>query len=176
MTSSIFPLYQSHYRVRSYIAACLEERVFKSSSLAHTSQRAAFELAFCYIFGFGVKKDDATASALLNQAAGSQEELTNKISRVRHDRLRSRPRQSAYSQSSYQGHVILRSTAGGPYYLEKGSLDEAVSHLREEITDVNTVVGADHRIVRSLKSTLSGVLILQERWEEAQELETQTLQ
>lgn len=176
VTSSIFPLYQSHYRVRTYIAACLEERVSKSALLAHTSQRAAFELAFCYTLGFGVDKNDTTASALLKQAARSQEELTSEIDRVRYGRLRLLPRKSVYAQSTYRGHTILRSTAGGRQYLDEGTLDEAASHIRKEMTDVEIIMGADHKIVRSLKSTLSGVLILQKRWEEAQELETQIWQ
>lgn len=153
-----------------------KEKASKSSALAHTSQCAAFELAFCYTLGFGVNKDDATASALLRQANRSLEELTDKINRVRHGRLRSHPRQSVYSQSLYLGHTITMSTGGGRYYREKGTLDEAASHIRKEIIDVEDVVGAEHRIIRSLKSTLTKILILQERWEEAQKIETQVLQ
>lgn len=59
---------------------------------------------------------------------------------------------------------------------KKGILDEAASHIRNEITDVENILGADHRIIRSLKSIFAKVLIWQERWEEAQKLETQVLQ
>lgn len=174
MISSIFRLYQSHYRVRTHIAACLEERVFKSFTPALTSQRAAFELSFCYTLGFGVKKDDAKASALLKQSARSQDDLTNEIDRVRYGRLISAPRQGIYNPALYQGHT--KSTTGGRYYLEKGILDEDASRIRKEIADVESVVGVDHRIIGVLKSTLTKILLFQNQWEEAQELETQVYQ
>ena len=176
MTSSIFRLYQSDYRVRTYIASCLEERVIKSSRLALTSQRAAFELSFCYTLGFGVNKDDLKASAFLKQAARSQGELTYEIDRVRYGTSTQPPRQGVYNLSSYQGHTITRSTIGGRYYLEKGSLSQAASRIRKELADVESVVGVDHQISGFLKSALIGVLIFQEQWEEAQKLETQALQ
>ena len=176
MASSIFPLYQSHYRIRTYIAACLEERASKSSALAYTSQCAAFELAFCYTLGFGVNKDDARASTLLVQAHRSQEELTNEINRVRHGKRRAHARQSVYIQSLYRGHTITKSLGGDRYYCKKGTMDEAAFHIRKEIENFGDVVGAYHRIVRSLKSTLTNVLTLQGRWEEAQEVATQVLQ
>lgn len=175
MTSSVFPLYQSQYGVRTHIVACLEERIFKSSALAPTSQRAAFELAFCYTLGFGVSKDDAKASALLEQAARSQGELANEIDRVRYGKLRSHPRQGVYNNSLYRGHIISSYAAGGRYYLEKGTLDEAASHLKNEIADVESIVGVDHQIILVLKSSLTSVLIWQEQWEEARKLETQIL-
>ncbi len=61
-------------------------------------------------------------------------------------------------------------TGGAPYYLEKGSLIEAASRIRREIADVESVVRVNHWIIVNLKSTLTKVLILQEQWEEAEEL------
>lgn len=176
MALSIFPLYQSHYKVRTHIAACLEERVFRSSTLALSSQRAAFELSLCYTLGMGVDKDDVKASALLKQAARSQKDLNYEIDRIRYGEVRSSPREGIYNQSLYRGHTIARSTTGAHYYLEKGNLDQAASRIRKEIADAESIMGVDHRIIGVLKSTLTKVLIVQERWEEAQKLETQVLQ
>lgn len=176
MTPSIFRLYRSDYRVRTYIASCLEEKVVKPFGLALTSQRAAFELSFCYTLGFGVDKDDVKASALLKRAARSQGELTSEIDRVRYGSSRPPPRQGVYNLSSYRGHAITRSTTSGRYYLEKGNLDQAASRIRKEIADLESVVGVDHQISVFLKSTLTKVFLLKEQWEEAQKLETQVLQ
>lgn len=173
---SIYPLYRSDYRVRTYIAACLEKRVVEISAHALTSRRAAFELSFCYTLGFGVKKDDSKASALVKQASRSQGELTYEIDRVRYGRSTPPPRQGIYNISAYRGHTITRSTMGGRYYREKGNLDQAASRIRTELADAESVVGIVHQISGFLKSALTGVLIAQGKWEEAQKLETEVLQ
>ena len=141
-----------------------------------TSRRAAFELSFCYTLGFGVKKDDIKASALLKQAARSQGELTYEIDRVRYGRSKPPPRQGIYNASAYRGHNLRRSTIGYRYNLEKGNLDQAASRLGTELADVESIVGVDHRISGFLRSTLTTVLIGQKNWEEAQKLEMQSLQ
>lgn len=147
----------------------------ENSAPAPTPQQAAFELSFCYTLGFGVKKNDIKASALLKQAARSQGELTHEINRVRHGGSKPPPRQGIYNASAYRGHSLRRSTIGHDYYLENGNLDQAASRLRTELADVESVVGVNHRISGLLKSTLTTVLIAQEKWEEAQKLETQSL-
>lgn len=136
----------------------------------------AFELSLCYTLGFGVKKDNIKASALLKQAARSQEELTHEIDRVRYGRSKPPPRQGVYNLSAYRGHSLRRSTIGYRYILEQGNLDQAASRLRTEIADVESILGVDHQISGFLKSTLTTVLVGQEKWEEAQILETQNLQ
>ena len=48
-------LYQSDFRVRIYIAKCLEEIFHKSTTLTATSiESTFFQVALCYELGFGV--------------------------------------------------------------------------------------------------------------------------
>ena len=136
----------------------------------------AFELSLCYTLGFGVKKDNIKASALLKQAARSQGELIHEIDRVRYGRSKPPPRQGVFNASAYRGYNLRRSTIGYRYSLEQGNLDQAASRLRTELADVESSLGIDHQIIGYLKSTLATVLIGQEKWEEAQMLETQNLQ
>ena len=95
---------------------------------------------------------------------------------MRDDRLTPPPRQGIYNQSAYRGHTVTRSPTGYRYFLGKRDLDEAASRLRTELADVESVMGINHQISGFLKSTLTSVLIVQEKWEEAQELEAQILQ
>ena len=95
---------------------------------------------------------------------------------MRYGRSKQPPRQGIYNASAYRGHNLRRSTIGYHYNLEKGNLDQAASRLRTELADVESIVGVDHQISGFLKSTLTTILIVQEKWEEAQILETQNLQ
>ena len=176
MSSSIYPLYRSDHRVRTYIATCLENRVVEHSVPALTLRRTAFELSFCYTLGFGVKKDDFKASAFLEQARRSQGELIYEVDRVRYGKAKPPSRQGIYNASAYRGHNLGRSTIGYRYNLERGNFDQAASRLRAELADIESMEGVDHQISGFLRSTLTTVLIGQEKWEEAQILETQTLQ
>ena len=123
-----------------------------------------------------MKKDNIKALALLKQAARSQGELTYEIDRVRAGRSKPPPRQGVYNLSAYRGHTLRRSTIGYHYNLERGRLDQAGSRLRAELADVESILGVDHKISGFLKSALTKVLIGQEKWDNAQILETQNLQ
>ena len=166
-------LYQSHYLVRVNIATCLEERSFSSFSSRLALQHAAFELSFCYTLGFGVRRDETKASALLKQAAMSPRDLLEAVDRARKSSLRSPPRGSIYTQTLNRGQT--RSATDGLQYFRKEKLDEVTSWLRKEIVDVESVLGIDHRVIGIMKSTLAQILIFQKRWNMAEEVETQVL-
>ena len=173
MASSILPLYQSHYSVRTHIASCLEDKVFQSSTTALDSQLAAFELSFCYKLGFGVDKDDAKASALLKQASMSQRQLTKEINRVRYSVWRTSRSPGLYNSSLFRGQT--KSTTGVPHCWGRRTLDDAASRIRKEVADAESVLGIDHRFIGIMKSTVASILVSQERWKEAQELETEVV-
>ena len=50
-------LMESDYRVRTQIRECLENNYFKNQNEPFATH-IAFQLAFCYQIGFGVKSDD----------------------------------------------------------------------------------------------------------------------
>ena len=155
----MLPLHQSHYSVRTHIASCLEDKVFKSSTLALNSQPADFELSFRYTLGFGVNRDDAKASALLKQASMSQKQLTREIVRVPYSTLRQPRKQDLYNSSMSSGYI--KSTGGLPYYLGRKNLKDAASRIRKEVADAESVSKIDHRITGVMKSTAASILMLQ---------------
>ena len=170
---SIFPLYQSHYEVRRTIAMGFEERLQARSSSKRTCQNAAFELSICHTLGFGVLKDDSKALDLLKYSEKSQEDLVEEINQVRSNDGRPRSRSGVYLSALHRGHT--KSTTGGRMYQEQGLLDKAASWIEQEITDLQRVLGSDHRIIAVLRSTLCKVYVVQERFKEAQMLEIQVL-
>ena len=173
VTSSLFSLYQSHFEVRRNIADGFEERIQAYSTPTPTSRCAAFELSICYTLGFGVRKDDARSSALLEHAGRSHEDLVEKINRVRNLKKKTVGRQGLYRSSLYKGHT--KSTTGGRLYERHGILDKAALRIKQEMADVQKVLGDDHYITIILKSTLCKVYDIQKQFEEARKLETQVL-
>lgn len=159
--------------VRANIATCLKERAFRSFTSGRALQHAAFELSFCYTLGFGVRKDDAKASALLKQAAMSPHDLLDEVNRARKSSLRVPPRGSIYGQTIDRGHI--QSALRGLHYIRKEKLNDVTSWLRKEIVDVGSVLGIEYLVIGIMKLTLVEILIFQEKWEMAQEVETQVL-
>lgn len=166
-------LYQSHYLVRANIATCLEERAFRSFTSGFALQHTAFELSFCYTLGFGVRKDDTKASALLKQAAKSPRNLQDEINRARKSSLRSPPRGSIYAQTVNRGHN--NAAIAGLHSFKNEKVNDFASWLRKELVDVESVLGIEHLVIGILKSTLAQILVSQKKWEMAQEVETSVL-
>lgn len=165
--------YQSHYLVRANIATCLEERAFGSFTSGFALQHAAFELSFCYTLGFGVRKDDTKASALLKQAAKSPRNLQDEINRARKSSSISPPRGSIYAQTLNRGHY--NAAIAGLHYFKNEKVNDFASWLRKEIVDVESVLGIEHLVNSIMKSTLAQILVFQKKWEMAQEVETNVL-
>lgn len=172
MSSSIYRLYQSHYKVRSHILACLKERVSRSSTPTIALHHEAFELSICYTLGFGAHKDDDKAKTLLEQAGSSLEDLAHEVNLVQNCQLERSPREGPYNSALHQGQVGL--TTGGQQYAE--DLKSASLRIKTEIVSLEEAIGASHRIVVILKSTLTNVLILQEEWEEAKHMQVDVLE
>lgn len=118
-----------------------------------------------------MNKDDDKASALLKQASKSQEQLTREINRVRYSTLIPTRKQNLYNHSRGK----LKYTTGVSSYRGRGTLDDAASRIRKEAADAESVLGIDHRIIGVMKSTAARISTSQERWEEAQELETEVV-
>src|SRR5271170_2689860 len=111
-------LYTADYRLRSYIAKCLKDKasdIESNPGYEASSREAAFQLAFCYQVGFGVRRDDERSQDFLSQSLRQREELNREINRVKEEFV-SLSFQGSYGRLVHQGYVAF-DFAG--YYLEK---------------------------------------------------------
>src|SRR5271170_3081090 len=115
-------LYTADYRLRSYIAKCLKDKasdIESNPGYEASSREAAFQLAFCYQVGFGVRKDDERSQAFLSQSLRQQEELNREINRVEEE-SESQSFQGSFRRLYHQGYIT---TNFAEYYFEKELLD-----------------------------------------------------
>jgi hypothetical protein len=159
--------------LRSYIAKCLKDKASDIESNPASSREAAFQLAFCYQVGFGVRKDDERSQAFLSQSLRQHEELNLEINRAKEEFM-SLPFQESFRRLSYQGYIKWDLAE---YYLEKKLLDNIEAEYRREIADIeSTTLGEIPHITSILKLMLSSVLENQGRWKEAEELGVQVVE
>src|SRR5271156_936647 len=128
-------LYTADYRLRSYIAKCLKDKasdIESNPGYEASSREAAFQLAFCYHIGFGVRKDDKRSQAFLSQSLRQHEELNREINRVKEE-IMGLPFQGSFRRLSQQGYIRM-DFAG--YYLEKKLLENIEAEYRREIADI----------------------------------------
>ncbi|KAG8528203.1 uncharacterized protein KY384_007120, partial [Bacidia gigantensis] len=159
---------------RTHIANRLEVRVSNSSAPKIARQSAAFELSLCYTLGFGIDKDETKASALLKEAEMTPDHLLREIRLTQDLSLEATDQKRMYGKAMPPMRRI--GTIDDLYYRKLGNLNSATSRLQQEVGDIESVFGPGHRIVLTLKSTLSKIYIIQEKWEMASELELQILE
>lgn len=152
--------------VRAYIVACLTQAA--SQSPTGFSQHAAFQLALCYKIGFGTKRDDEASNRYREQASKSSSELEFEVNQIKYSTRQRFPRNSVYSDALYRGHALPRH--GVSRYKEQGLLDEAESHLKAELEDLEHAIGPNHWLLVFLRGNVCHVLSRQDKLSEAQEL------
>jgi hypothetical protein len=150
----------------------LKNRAIGSPSTL-VSKNAAFELALCYMLGFGVPKDDAKSESLLNQSMRQQRDLDYKIDQIKQDKLSQDFQDGTYRRLEAEGYI--RRVEFARYHREKERLDKIELEYRREILDIQSVLGAEHSIVQYLKSLLSSILESHGRWVEVEELRVQVM-
>ena len=72
---------EADYRVRTQIRECLENNYFKNQNEPFAAH-IAFQLAFCYQIGFGVKSDDNTCNMWLGKSTHQLDELATEKAAV----------------------------------------------------------------------------------------------
>ena len=75
------------YRVRTQIRECLEINYFNNQNQPFATH-IAFQLAFCYQIGFGVKSNDSTSNMWLGKSAKQPDDLRTEKEAVQPARLK----------------------------------------------------------------------------------------
>src|SRR6266487_3568312 len=164
--ASRYQLYLADYRVRYKIRTCLEKRacVERESRCRDCFKKAAFQLAFCYRMGFGVKKNDEKSHSLLEWSGKSHKDLEHEICLVKQEKLDSLFGEGTFRHLFTLGHDLMVNFA--EYYRESQKLDDVQQKYEQEIADIESVLGALHEIPSMLKSILSTILVDQGKWKE----------
>ncbi|KAL9119337.1 MAG: hypothetical protein Q9187_004112 [Circinaria calcarea] len=167
-------LYPADFRVRPYIAACLEKRLINSAS-SHEAQNAAFQLALCYKIGFGVPLDDNKSQSLLRQSTMRPEDIESRLSLMRKSGMYMYLRTHSFADLvESEGSFFSINVAQA--YRNQGQLDRAELEIKREIRDAENILGAESYVTTSLKSSLMMILGLKENWEELEQLALQRLE
>jgi tetratricopeptide (TPR) repeat protein len=116
---------------------------------------AAFQIAVCYTIGFGVARNDDSATFWLGKSLLSRAELEREI-----ETLRLRPRIAVEDERMLElydkGHLTKLDLEY--IYQKLGALDEAEEVYRREISDLGDVLGYNHILVQTQEFGLGGLL------------------
>ena len=146
----------------------------RSNTQHISTSKAALQLALSHRIGFGTPRNDSLATQLLNRYSLGDADLQSCVQSVKDGIKTSSPDNTLYERL-YSQHRIRRIDLS-EYYREKGLLEKAEVVYKREIDDLHRVFGRNHEIPLILMFWLARILVTQERWEEAVELETQVME
>ena len=167
--SSMRELYRCDYRVRLYIAQCLEKLFHDAAErkAMDSTENITFQVALCYLLGFGVKRDEKRSAEILKDAGQESihlPEITTQIDA----RRRKLSRAGVYAKLKSLDYLPRMSFYN--YYLEQHVLDKALPWLLQEIKDLSVALGFYDRTVSHLNNALSLLLQMQGKEEEAEKV------
>ncbi|KAK5454369.1 hypothetical protein LTS15_006369 [Exophiala xenobiotica] len=135
---------------------------------------AAFQLAFCYATGFGIGRDEKTASEWLQRSLRIEVDLAQEIEMAKQDLSEGFWQEGRFKELWGIGHVRTMSFAQA--YRQRGILEEALNSHAREVGDVGAIFGDAHPVSLALKSILSSILREEKRWREAEKIERHILE
>ena len=143
-------LMEADYRVRTQIRECLEINYFKNRDQPFAAH-VAFQLAFCYHIGFGVKSNDNTCHMWLGKCAKQPDDLKTEKETIQPARWKMGGIQE------YDGFVSLDLIHE---YRTQGliTLDQARGECERVIDDMAPVFGELHFILLNLYTTWANFL------------------
>ena len=138
------------YRVRTQIRECLENNYFKNQNEPFAAH-IAFQLAFCYQIGFGVKSDDNTCNMWLGKSTKQLDDLATEKAAVQPARWK------MGGIPGYDGFVPVDLIHE---YRTQGlrAVDQAREECERVIDDMAPVFGNLHFILLGLYTTLGRLL------------------
>ncbi|KAI1123895.1 hypothetical protein F5Y10DRAFT_285564 [Nemania abortiva] len=166
LDQSLLDLYVCDYRVRQYLARCLHEEYDKDGSYK-------MSLAFCYLAGFGLLKDDSKARNILQQTPYTIDGILERFLSLQDHGM---PRYLRFTDWYQAGHI------GWPDDFVGGSRQESLKRaegwLRREIQDVDNFFGQHlrERIQMNLSWSLARTYLFRDRWEDFERLLKQILE
>ena len=172
----MYQLYRGDYRVRIYIANCLNDAASafeKASESVLPLEEILVQTALCFEIGFGVARDQHKSYNLLKRRKSNEVELARTIKHLCEDGVKRHFSNGIYRWGESEGcvqYIDLISTCGG-----KKGWERVQSEYRGEITDTSQALGREHVLVLLLKDQMSGGYAEFGQWHEAEKLQVEVL-
>ena len=160
----IYALQETDYRVSRHITASLQRHAQRSNDISGLN--AAFQLAFCYSIGFGVRRNEGLANHWLERSQRSREDLDAERRMVEPTAIE----WTAKSGTVRSWLVYIAAPNLGRQYEKLGCLETSRVAYQEAIQDSEESLGDGHWIVLSQKEILSSILEVEEKFFEAETL------
>ncbi|KAK7943800.1 TPR-like protein [Apiospora aurea] len=175
ITYAIRALYGVDFRVRSYLTECLKKHSTNGVHCRHASERqnTAFQLAICYLVGFGIAGNGEESRAMLELSGKQDSDLRQEMLSFVNPTFKW-ARSAIFGELFELGHIAVFDMAG--YYREHDLLRDAEQMVRQEIDALRKAVGDRCLYTMDLLHTLCAVLSHQGRPEEAQKLQKKALE
>ena len=168
IAENLADLVVADYRVRIQIRDSLENNYLRNQYRSFATH-IAFQLAFCYRIGFGVKSNHNKSHIWLEQSDKQLNDLEVEKEAVRPAKWKNG------RMRGLSGLVLVDlSHEYRTYGLVK--LEEARKEYEREVTDMIQEFGEHHFIILSLYATIARTYSTQGRWKEAEELLVQVME
>ena len=169
------------YRVRQEICSTMVARIFETpTSLVRRCEPClrytAFQLALCYMLGFGVSADYEKAVKCLSASGRVESDLHNEVLRVKQisgfgfANLQSRPAKFV------DDGIIVPWDFVNDYRRKDLNLNEVRDYHLRELTDVERALGPESDVVRMLKAVLAKIYALEGDSKKVERLRRELLQ
>lgn len=173
----MYQLYRGDYRVRIYIANCLNDA---ASAFEKTSESVLplddilIQAALCFEIGFGVARDQQKSYNLVKRRKSNEVELARQLKQLCEDGAKRHFSNGIYRWGESEGcvqYIDLISTCGG-----KTGWERFQSEYTGEITNASQALGRENVLVLLLKEQLVRGYTEFHRWHEAEQLQLEVLQ
>ena len=173
----MYQLYQGDYRVRIYIANCLNDA---ASAFEKTSESVLplddilIQTALCFEIGFGVARDQQKSYNLIKRRKSNEVELARQLKHLCENGVKRHFSNRIYRLGEREGcvqYIDLISTCGG-----RTGWERVQSQYRGEISDASQALGCENVLVLLLKDQIARGYTGLGRWHEAEQMQLEILQ
>ncbi|KAF2259193.1 kinase-like protein [Lojkania enalia] len=149
--NSFFNLETCDFRVHSFLAQSLVSMA-QGEGCDTCSSNAAFQLALCYLLGFGVQADKKESDKWLHASSKTAAEMSNTLQRIRQRELGD-PVTESLTRLGYSGSLNIT-------YEQDGVLGEAIQQYQNMVLAQENLFGPAHFSPIRLR----GILVTLLRW------------
>lgn len=173
----MYQLYRGDYRVRIYLANCLNEAAAafeKTGESILPFDDILVQTALCFEIGFGVARDQHKSHNLVKERKSNEEELARQLKHLCEDGVKRHFSNGIYRWGEMEGcvqYIDLVSTCGG-----KTGWEKFQSEYTGEIANASQALGREHVLVLLLKEQLARGYTQFHQWYEAEQVQLEVLQ
>ena len=173
----MYQLYRGDYRVRIYIANCLNDAASafgKTSESVLPLDNILIQTALCFEIGFGVARDQQKSYNLVKTRKSNEVEFARQLKHLCEDGVERHFSNSIYRWGEREGgvqYIDLISTCGG-----KTGWERFQTEFRGEITNASQVLGRENVLVLLLKDQMIRGYTGFGQWQEAEKLQLEVLE